>query len=534
MNRRQRSLPSKRRDRVADRFHILEEPLLTFGNGQSTEDPRDGLALFGPTDASQALGDYIVVGTPRGLRLWPSWLHALNSAAACVDVKRQRPWPPYPGFDVAFGVRCPKPSRSYELDSTNLDRCARKADKHERAFSVANAYLEAIRQTQRLDARPKVAVCIVPDDVFENCRIQSSVSDKSDAAKSAADRQFIKAALDDQGAGQIRMFDEQADVAHLTQNLEKYGLSPDFRRQLKARVMELDIPVQIIKESTLDITEDVRQGARGVNPLSDRLWNFSTALYYKSGRKPWKTPWARPGVCYIGLAYRKSETSKTSACCAAQMFLDSGDGIVFIGEYGPWYSEERKGFHMKPDAAEEFIRGAIKTYQQEDGRPLREIFLHSRSGIDADEYAGFQRGCPSGVKVVGIRVRQDPWGPRLFRHGAHADPARRGLHPVLRGAFWQRTERLGLLFSSGFKPRLGTYDGWEVPVPLSVTVQQGEADLVQVATDILGLTKLNYNACRLGESNPITVKYSDRIGEILLANPTVPKKYWRPNFRFYI
>ena len=99
---------------------------------------------------------------------------------------------------------------------------------------------------------------------------------------------------------------------------------------------------------------------------------------------------------------------------------------------------------------------------------------------------------------------------------------------------WQRTLRHGLLFTTGFKSRIATYDGWEVPVPLSITIQHGTADLAQVAKDILGLTKLNYNACQPGESQPITVKYSDRIGEILLANPELPRKDWRHNFKYYV
>ena len=91
------------------------------------------------------------------------------------------------------------------------------------------------------------------------------------------------------------------------EHLEQYGLSPDFRRQLKARVMPHEIPVQIVLESTLDVTDQVRNGEKGTNPLSDRLWNLGTALFYKCGQKPWKTPWAREGDCYVGLAYRRDE-----------------------------------------------------------------------------------------------------------------------------------------------------------------------------------------------------------------------------------
>jgi hypothetical protein len=519
---------------MSDHFYFLDEPLLTFGSEQEAYDPRDGLALFGPCDQRGGLPNHVAIGTPRGLELWLTWIEAMNSPASCVDIARQRPWPPYPGFDVAFGAIWPNPIKAYSLDSSELELAARKSDRYERAYTVANLYLNPIDQIQRLDAKPALAICIVPDEIYQNCRPKSYVADPSDERKTDQQRRILRSVLDDRRQGQGRLFDESEEFNDAPRDLEQYGLSPDFRRQLKARIMSYELPVQIVRESTLDITEQVRRGDKGTNPLSDRLWNLGTALFYKCGQKPWKTPWAREGVCYVGLAYRRSERDSRSACCAAQMFLDSGDGIVFVGEFGPWYSEEKKEFHLKPEAAENLLRGTIETYQKQEGRPLNEIFLHARSGINKEEYKGFLNACPSGVHLVGIRVRKDRFGPRLFRHDDHPEPARRGKHPVLRGTFWQRTQRHGLLFTSGFKSRIGTYDGWEIPVPLSITIQHGDCDLLQVARDILGLTKLNYNTCQLGESQPITIKYSDRIGEILLANPEVSREYWRHNFKYYI
>ena len=97
---------------------------------------------------------------------------------------------------------------------------------------------------------------------------------------------------------------------------------------------------------------------------------------------------------------------------------------------------------------------------------------------------------------------------------------------------WPVRPTTGYLWASGFKPRLGTYDGWEVPAPLRIDIQQGTADLDQVGSDIFSLTKLNYNACRLGESKPVTVGFSDAVGEILISNPTVKDR--QPNFKYYI
>lgn len=525
---------------MTDTFHFLGEPLLQFGHGQTAEDPHDGLALFGPAEPRAQLPDNIVVGTDQGIKLWREWCATLNSPAACVDPGRHRAWPPFPGFEVAFGAKWPNPIRSYSIDANALSNASRKADKFDRGFAVANLYMEQLKRLSKLDAHPGVAVCVVPDEVYENCRPNSSiaVTQRSDTARTRDEMQFLKRALDDRNSGQSRMFDaEDPSVSATLEGIDKFeearGLSPDFRRQLKARIMAHDVPAQIVKESTLRVTPQVRNGEPGSNPLSDRLWNLGTALFYKCGTKPWKTPWARDGVCYVGLAYKLTADGR-NACCAAQMFLDSGDGVVFVGEFGPWYSRESGEFHLPPDKAEALLRGTIETYKQEDGRPLKEIFLHAHSGIDPEEYKGFLRACPPGVSLVAIRVRQDRGGLRLYRYDEHPSAAKRGQHPVQRGVFWQRSKRHGLLFTNGFKPRIATYDGFEVPVPLAITIQHGDGDLVQVARDILGLTKLNYNSCQLGEGRPITIKYSDHVGEILLANPGLSPDKWKHNFKYYV
>jgi hypothetical protein len=48
----------------------------------------------------------------------------------------------------------------------------------------------------------------------------------------------------------------------------------------------------------------------------------------------------------------------------------------------------------------------------------------------------------------------------------------------------------------------------------------------------LALTKLNYNACRLGESQSVTVGFSDAVGEILVSSPRGLSA--SPMFKFYI
>lgn len=493
---------------------VLPEPLTEFRYEQATADPHDGLAIFGPFDADApshpANISYGLVGTSKGIDAFSLWSASMIRPVHPDDELNPRIWPTFPGFEAAFASKWPnQPTRRSVIDEKNLLDAALQKDPNKRAAGVVQLYLTAIERMCKSDDPLGVIVCVVPDIVHANCRPQSHVPNAIGHAVPARVRT-------QRASGQMDLF-ESYDPAI-------YRYSVDFRRQIKARSMKYGVPIQIIQESTISDTPEL-QRRRGLTPRSDRAWNLAVALYYKAGGKPWRLQSAREGVCYIGLAYRLKDPARASrsACCAAQMFLDSGDGVVFLGEYGPWYSPERRTFHLARGAAKRLLQGVLKTYNDLEGKPLREIFLHCRSAIDMDEFDGFREACPHGVRIVGVRVRQERFDVRMFREGAY---------PVLRGTFWQVSRRRGYLWASGFKPRLGTYDGWEVPAPLRIDIQQGDADVKQIASDIFGLTKLNYNACRLGDAEPVTIGFSDAVGEILVSNPTVEER--SPKFKFYI
>lgn len=502
---------------TANSVIVFDEPQILFAGGHAAINPQDGLALFGPyspDDSSPIISPvYVNIGCKEGLDLVQDWSGAMNRPWAVEQVKKHRLWSPFPGYDAAFGCPWPKnAAATFEIDREQLLVASRRKDPHERCHSVVEMFLDVFEKAKKkVDGPIGVAICVIPDEVWSNCRSNSVVVNPSDAGISST-------AKADLLRGQGNLFEEiDPKLAEI------YKFAPNFRRQLKARSMRFDIPLQIVRESTLRLSDKNAFGERGLTPVSDRMWNLSSVLYYKCGGKPWKLNTAREGVCYIGLAFRRSEDNGRTACCAAQMFLDSGDGIVFLGEFGPWYAPDSKQFHLTKTAAKNLLTGVLKTYRDLEGKPLKEIFLHSRSEINADEFAGYKEACPEGCKVVGVRVRTDRFGPRLFRLGEM---------PVVRGTFWKWNEHCGYLYASGFKPRLATYDGWETPTPLRIDVQHGDAPVERVAMDILGLTKLNYNACKLGESKPVTVKFSDNVGEILISNPTVTDL--RHNFKYYI
>lgn len=497
---------------MSNQMLIFEEPRLEFRHNQSLADPHHGLALFGPYDAdlpSKPILNYIVLAPNEGTETFNSWSRAMNRPFTNAPDDNYRLWPPFPGFQAAFSQEwSSKPVWNYSIDRDELLYASRKKDQHERAFAVVDHYLEGLRRASKMDVNIGVAICVVPEVVWENCRPKSTVSNPVDEGISSKQKKSRK-------AGQIEMF------ASFDPN--QYWHSPDFRRQLKARSMKYRIPVQIIRETTLRLNDNNEKFGRQLTPLSDRMWNLSTALYYKCGGKPWRLVSARDGVCYIGIAFRRTDEGNT-ACCAAQMFLNTGDGIVFLGEYGPWYSHATNQFHLEKGAATRLLKGVLETYRDLEGKELNEVFLHSRSTFSEEEFEGFQAACPNDVKLTCVRVRKESSnGMKLFTNGDM---------PIIRGAFVKINDHSGLLWGTGYKPQLETYDGWDVPIPLRIDVQNGDTPVERVAQDILGLTKLNYNACKMGDSEPVTVGYSDAVGEILISNPKVEER--SPHFKFYI
>lgn len=499
------------------KVQVFNEPMLLFANGQTLQDPRDGLTFFGPPNSTEnekqgQTVSWSIVGPQKGIEAFIDFIRLLESPIPTSEGLNPKIWPAYPGFEAAFHKKLSNsPLHKMILSDEKLTELATLNDQSARVGSVVDLYLNQINEIDRRDERPSIIICLTPDIVDLNCRPQSKV------AAGHGDKISKKEKISRQ-AGQINLFEDY--------KAEHYEFSPDYRRQLKARALDLNIPIQIILESTVTAIDQAQSKEAGKTPLTDRAWNISTTLYYKSGGKPWQLASIRDGVCYVGLTFKRTLESETSlsACCAAQMFLKDGDGIVFKGEEGKWYSPEDKTFHLTTEAAQNLLTGVLESYnkQYSNSKPLKEVFVHCHSELGDEEIKGFIKACPPDAKLVVIRARQARNDVRLYRDGTR---------PVLRGTFAELNEKTAYLWTSGFKPRLGVYDGWETPAPLKISILYGEANIEQVSQDIFALTKLNYNTCRLGESNPVTISFAGAIGDILVANK---KAKARPQIKFYI
>lgn len=485
------------------RLTHVSEPLLSFGFGQTAEHPKDGLFLFGPPASNQnpARMDVGVIGTPLGIARYEHWVKALSSTIPAPDKGKEENKMMWPGFQAAFGVPWPiKPFATCTIDGQELSRRIRIEDRHEAIFEAVKVYAEALRKYLREeDARPHLWFAVVPEDVFKYGRPKSFVPRDQRETASAIGKRAAKSILN--GGS---MFMEEVEAAAI------YEYELNFHNQLKARLLDTDQVIQVVRETTLAPDEFEDGARRSLQDPASVAWNLSTTSFYKAGGRPWKLAGIREGVCYVGLVFKRIENAKgrDNACCGAQMFLSTGEGVVFKGAVGPWYSETDGTFHLDKVRAAELMQLVVNAYEEMHGRPPSELFIHGQTWFEANEWTGFSSTVPDDTKLVGIRIRRQS-EVKLFRFGKK---------PVLRGtAMIAASNRMAYLWTVGFIPRLDTYPGREVPNPLTIDIVKGDADIEQVLLDLMALTKLNFNSAGFSDGLPVTLRFADLVGEILTA-----------------
>jgi hypothetical protein len=485
----------------------IEEPKLAFGFGQKTEHPKDGLFLYGPPASNQnpARMDIGVIGTPQGVSRYRRWTKSLGSTIAPPEKGKEENKTMWPGFQAVFGVPWPvEPFATCVIDGDELSKRIRIENRHEAIFNAVALYANALRQYLKAEeARPQLWYAVVPEETFRYGRPKSVVPLRQREKSTAkVGKKAARSILRDGS-----LFAEEVEAAAI------YEYELNFHNQLKARLLDTGEVIQVVRETTLT-PEDFEDGSRrSLQDPAAVAWNLATTSFYKAGGRPWKIADVRESVCYIGLVFKRIENAKgkDNACCGAQMFLSTGDGVVFKGAVGPWYSETDNSFHLSKDKAAELMDLVIRAYRELHGKPPSELFVHGQTWFDAGEWAGFASTVPETTKLVGIRIRRQS-EIKLFRYGKR---------PVLRGTAVILSDRLAYLWTAGYTPRLDTYPGREVPNPLTIEIVKasGEVDIEQVLADLMGLTKLNFNSAGFADGLPVTLRFADLVGEILTAGP---------------
>jgi hypothetical protein len=122
-----------------------------------------------------------------------------------------------------------------------LTNACNNVDVHQRVHGVVHLYSVPIKKTLDEDEQADVWFVVVPDLVYERCRPKSVVPRglqvKLPTRLSSGMAKKLRA--------EVSMFDE------LNEDVVPYKFQPHFRNQLKAVLLDSNIPTQVVRESTL-------------------------------------------------------------------------------------------------------------------------------------------------------------------------------------------------------------------------------------------------------------------------------------------
>lgn len=505
----------------------LPEPQLEFKYEQALVYPRDGLYLYGPVDGGRPEIHYGAIGTKIGVERLGRWA---RTVAGFIDVPPPRKGAKaiepqhiaFPGFSAAFNSNWPlRPKTVIDtIDPSALHDALRISNRNEAIKAAVDLYVDAlIARCDRIEDPPNFWFVVIPEDVYDLGRPLSRIPTKE---KIQGRTRISKA--------EALKFDREPTLFGLEEaEADVYKYATHFRRQLKARLLSPKMVTQIVRETTLtpdDFLKSNGQRTRRIEDAATVEWKLTTGAYYKAGGRPWQLAGVRAGVCYVGLAYKRREATVDDgfACCAAQMFLSSGEGIVFRGALGPWYNADTKQFHIDEQAAKHLVEMVVREYRdQHNNKPPTELFLHAKSNFSDQEWKGFVSGAPTETNVVGVQISDAHDALKLFRPGKY---------PVLRGTALLLSDSEAYLWTSGYAPRLDTYLGPETPNPLQVRRQRGSCELKTILEDVMSLTKINFNSCLHNDRLPVTIRFADAVGDVILAAPQTSEP--KLAFKYYI
>jgi hypothetical protein len=497
----------------------IEEPDLIFGHRGVEKDPKLGLKYFGPylpsydnlpTPTQIRIG---VVGTGETISLTKQIVAMLSN-----PIKSEEPnkwlYPNFPGFSVNTTIRSKFVSSDIwnaTILSSEIKHILSIADVNKRIASASNLFAEKIEKIATEESTPHVIICAFPTDLEEYC----GISEKTRGAKRPKFTALERAIVDLKRSGQTFLTSYGVDV-----DVEEPSNSYDFRNSLKGKVMRFGIPTQILRESTMqeilnpNVARRTRQGA------ATFAWNFSLALYYKAHGRPWRLAKLPSGTCYVGISFYRNllNPDLNVETSMAQVFTHSGEGFVLRGG-NVAFDKLTRTVHLSKDQACSLLRDSIKKYSEKAGAPSR-VVVHKTSLFSDEEKVGFEEAIGKcHFDLVAISQNSEL---RFLRTGKY---------PVLRGTFISLTPNQHLLYTTGYTPRVRTYPGPRIPKPLLIT-HYGDSEIDVVCSEILGLTKLNWNTTAFSTQLPITIDFAQRVGKILSELPQ--DKPIQDHYKFYM
>ncbi len=345
------------------------------------------------------------------------------------------------------------------------------------------------------------AVCPEPKDsenIRKSCIELASLITRSIDAVVAAEKPHV-----------VLVFipDRWADWRGYHDDQERFDLH-DF---VKAYCVQKGIATQFLEQDTLTSGQQCRV-----------WWWLSVAIYAKAMRTPWVLEALDPDTAFVGLGFtidRFAPKGQHVVLGCSHLYNAQGEGLQFRLSKIENPIIFRRNPHMSYDDARQIAEMIRQLFFESRFRLPPRVIVHKQTPFLNDEKNGLLDGL-SGVNAVDlIEISVDAalrYISSVPRNDGNFDEDN---YPVRRGTIVQIDSHKALVWCHGVtdavRPGLRYFQGKRhIPAPLLVRRHAGHTDLESIATEILGLSKMDWNSADMYSKLPATIYSSKQIAKV--------------------
>jgi len=284
----------------------------------------------------------------------------------------------------------------------------------------------------------------------------------------------------------------------------------DVHDFVKAYAVQRGVATQFLTENTLSDTQECRV-----------WWWLSLALYVKGMRTPWVLDGLEDDTAYVGLGFsidRNAEKGAHVVLGCSHIYSARGEGLQYrLSKIENPVIRRGNPFMSRDDARRtgETIRQLF--FDARMKLPKR-VVLHKPTAFLKDEREGLLDGLGGVESVDMIEIQIDHalrYVASVMRNGKPDEDN----YPVRRGTVLKLDDFTALLWVHGataaVNPNWNYFQGKRrIPAPLTLRRYAGCTPLDQLAVEILGLSKMNWNTFDLYTKMPATLQSSGEIARI--------------------
>lgn len=288
---------------------------------------------------------------------------------------------------------------------------------------------------------------------------------------------------------------------------EKFDLH-DF---VKAYAAQKNISTQFIREKTIDS-----------NMYCQIMWAISLAIYVKSGRVPWTVSGIQKDTAFAGIGYsvNRSEEGDNIVVGCSHIYSSDGQGMKYkLSKINEVTFDRKKNPFLSENEAYRLGLNIKELFYKSFTELPKRVVIHKRTPFRKEEVKGLTESfVSSGIKDIELLEISYADEVRCFEFNKLTTEI--DGFPVRRGLCFPLNDSTMYLFTHGIAPSVRNPNfkyiqgGKAIPLPLKIVKHYGNGSMTQIATELLGLSKMNWNSFGLYSKLPCTIQSSNEIARI--------------------